>query len=159
MRLSLLFTTLATVAAVATTTGAQPAPRVMTGMPAADLTTLDKLRKQVWVDWFTGDTASLRRVLGPELVAISAGEPHWQSLDQTIAGSAAFKRTGATLVSVTFDSTMVHRSGDVVVMFSHYAVVTQNKGTRDTQKGRATEVFVRHAGRWVHTSWHLDSTN
>jgi ketosteroid isomerase-like protein len=135
---------------------AQAAPRVATTFAGAELARLETVRKAVWVDWFSGDTAALRRALGPELVALSPGAPHWQSLDQSIAASADFKAKGGKLVSVAFDSTMTHRFGEVAVMFAHYTVITENGGKRSTQKGRATEVFVRTNGRWVHTSWHLD---
>lgn len=140
----------------ALTVEAQPAPRVSTSLPAAELAALDKIRKDVWVNWFAGDTAALRRVLTPELVAISPDVPHWQSLEQTLAASAGFKAGGGKLLSVEFDSTSVHRFGDVVVMFSHYRLALTHDGQRTTQKGRATEVFVRHRGEWVHTSWQLD---
>lgn len=136
--------------------GAQAAPRVTTTLSAAELTALESVRKAVWVDWFSGDTAALHRVLAPELVAIGGGAPHWQSLGQSLASSADFKATGGKFLSVAFDSAVTHLFGDVVVMFSHYTVVTENAGARSTQKGRATEVFVRTNGRWVHTSWHLD---
>ena len=142
----------------ASTLAAQPAPRVATTLGAAELSELEAIRKSVWVDWFSGDTAALRRVLGPELVAMSPGEPHWQSLGESLDGSAGFKEGGGRFVSVAFDSSTVHRFGDVVVMFSHYRVVTENQGARSTLQGRATEVFVRANGRWVHTSWHLDET-
>jgi ketosteroid isomerase-like protein len=135
---------------------AQAAPRVTATLSAAELNALETVRKAVWVDWFSGDTAALHRVLAPELVAVSAGAPHWQSLSQSIASSADFRAKGGRFVSVAFDSAMTHRFGDVVVMFSHYTVVTENADKRSTQKGRATEVFVRTNGRWVHTSWHLD---
>lgn len=138
--------------------GAQAAPRVATSLVPAELTELEAIRKKVWVDWFSGDTAALRQVLGPELVAMSPGEPHWQSLEESLAASAQFKANGGRLVSVTFDSSTVHRLGDAVVMFSHYAVVTENGGERSTLAGRATEVFVRSNDRWVHTSWHLDDS-
>ncbi|MEP6619745.1 MAG: nuclear transport factor 2 family protein [bacterium] len=143
--------------AAASPIAAQAAPRVTTTLSAADLTALEGVRKSVWVDWFSGDTAALSRTLGPELVAISATAPHWMSRRQSVAASADFKAKGGRFVSVAFDSAMTHRFGDVVVMFSHYAVVTENAGIRKTQKGRATEVFVRANLRWVHTSWHLDS--
>lgn len=146
------------VAAVsATTVQAQPAPRIATSLPAAELATLDRIRKDVWVNWFAGDTAALRRVLTPELVAISPDVPHWQDLEQTLAASAGFKAGGGRLLSVDFDSTTVHRFGDVVVMFSHYRLALMHDGQRATQKGRATEVFVRHRGQWLHTSWQLDA--
>jgi hypothetical protein len=143
--------------AAASSLAAQAAPRVTTTLSATELATLEVVRKAVWVDWFSGDTMALRRVLGPELVAMSAGAPHWQSLSETIAGSARFKADGGKFVSVAFDSAMTHRFGETVVMFSRYSVVTEQKEARTTRKGRATEVFVRTHGRWVHTSWHLDA--
>jgi hypothetical protein len=144
------------VIALSSPLAAQSAPRVTGTLPAAELTALERIRHDVWVHWFSGDTAALRRVLGPELVAISPDVAHWQSLEQSLAGSARFKSGGGRLISVSFDSTAIHRFGEVVVMFSHYAVVTEHSGSRATQKGRATELFVRQAGKWVHTSWHLD---
>lgn len=135
---------------------AQSAPRVATTLPPAELAALETIRKDVWVHWFAGDTAALRRVLGPELIAISPDSPTFQSLEKTLSGSAAFKAGGGRLISVAFDSTTIHRFDHVVVMFSHYAVEMESGGKPFTQKGRATEVFVRHQGRWVHTSWHLD---
>lgn len=142
--------------AVTSPLAAQAAPRVTATLSAAELNTLEKVRKAVWVDWFSGDTAALHRVLAPELVAVSSVASHWQSVNQAIASSADFKAKGGRFVSVAFDSAMTHRFGDVVVMFSHYTVVTENEEMRSTRKGRATEVFVRTNGRWVHTSWHLD---
>ena len=97
-------------------------------------------------------------MLGPELIAISNDSPDYQSLDFTLTGAAQFKASGATLASVTFNATKVHRFGDVVVMFSHYAIDIDKAGQRSAQHGRATEVFVRRNGRWVHTSWHIDVT-
>jgi ketosteroid isomerase-like protein len=135
---------------------AQVASRVATTMPPTELAALEAVRRGVWADWFSGDTAALRRSLAPELVAISPGSPHWQGLQESIAGSAKFKADGGRFVSVAFDSSMVHRFGDVVVMFSHYRVITASSQGQRTQKGRATEVFVRSNDAWVHTSWHLD---
>lgn len=137
---------------------AQPAPRVATTLAGAERAELLRVRKDVWVHWFTGDTAGLRRVLAPELVAISPDSPDYQSLATTIAGSADFAKSGRKLESVAFARDSIHRFGDVVVMFSRYTVVTSGRNAF-TQQGRATEVFVRRASRWVHTSWHLDVTD
>jgi hypothetical protein len=146
------------VAAAASPLAAQVAPRVATTLPAGELSALMAIRKAVWVDWFGGDTTALKHVLGPELIAISPDSPNWQSLSESLAASAQFKAGGGKLVSVTFDSDVIHRFGDVVVMFSRYSLVMENGGQQATQKGRATEVFVRSNGKWVHTSWHLDAT-
>ena len=137
---------IATVLALAMAAGqlsAQAAPRTAAALSGAELAGLETVRRAVWVDWFSGDTAALRRVLGPELVAIAPGVPHWHSLDESLAASAGFKASGGRLVSVSFDSTMTHRFGETVVMFSHYTVVTENGGRRQIQRGRATEVFIR----------------
>ncbi|MBI3790673.1 MAG: nuclear transport factor 2 family protein [Gemmatimonadetes bacterium] len=136
--------------------GAQPAPRMSTPLPAAELTALEAARKEVWVRWFEGDTAALRRMLSPELVAMSTGDTLWQSLDQTIAASAAFKRDGGKFVSVAFDSRATHHFNGTAVLFARYTIVTERKGKRATSHGRLTEVFVRSGPRWVHTSWHLE---
>lgn len=137
---------------------AQSAPRVTTPLPPQEMDALLAVREQVWSHWFSGDTAALRRVLPPELVAISPDSGHWRSLEETLAGSAQFKARGATLDSLRFSETAAHRIGDVVVLFSHYAVYTSKAGAHSVQVGRATEVFVRRGARWVHPSWHLDVT-
>jgi ketosteroid isomerase-like protein len=138
---------------------AQVPTRVATTLPPAELATLEALRKDIWVYWFTGDTTSLRKVLGPELIAISADSKLWQNLEESLAGSAQFKASGGRLLSVEFDNTTIHRFGDVVVMFSSYAVTTDRAGQSTRSTGRGTEVFVRVAGQWVHTSWHLETTS
>jgi hypothetical protein len=147
---------LALMIATASPLAAQAAPRVTTPLPAAELAALESLRASVWEQWFTGDTAALRRVLAPELVAIGTDAHLWRSLDETLAASAGYKASGARFVSVAFDNKVTHHFGNTVVMFSRYSVITENKGERRTQTGHATEVFVRSGGRWVHTSWQLD---
>lgn len=134
---------------------AQPAPRMSTELPAADRTQLEQVRRSVWVHWFAGDTAALRRILAPELVAISPDGR--QTLGQSLAGSAGFAAGGGRLVSLDFVDNVFHRFGDAVVLFSRYALVTEGGGRKQAQQGHVTEVFVRRAGRWVHTSWHLDN--
>lgn len=147
---------LLTLVAAAVPLAAQNAPNASGTLPAAELAQLESIRKDVWVQWFTGDTVSLKRILPPELVAISPDGEHWQSLTETLNGSAWFRESGGELEDVSFERTHIHRFGEVVVMFSHYSVNTRRNGQRSTQRGRATEVFVRRNGRWVHTSWHLD---
>ena len=142
--------------AAASIAGAQSAPRVASTLPASERAELEKIRKDVWVMWFAGDTAGMRKVLGPELVALSADEPRWATLEMTLAKSAEFKASGGRLSAVRFDSTTIHRFGDAVVMFSKYEIDLDNNGQKAMVKGRATEVFVRANGKWVHTSWHLD---
>jgi Domain of unknown function (DUF4440) len=150
------FLTVLLMLAAAAPLSSQTAPNVSTTLPAAERAELEAIRRDVWIHWFSGDTLALKRVLPPELVAISPDDEHWQSLSETLKGSAAFRASGAVLEEVTFDRTHIQRFGEVVVMFSHYEVRTRRDAERSSQRGRATEVFVRLNGRWVHTSWHLD---
>ena len=87
------------------TMAAQGAPRVAAPLPPAELKALEAIRKDVWVHWFTGDTAGLRRVLPPELIAISPDGTPWQTLEQTLEGSIKFKAAGNRFISVTFEGT------------------------------------------------------
>ena len=156
VRALLMALSAAIVVPLAAPLGAQAAPRVATTFTATELAELEVVRRKVWLDWFAGDTAALRQVLGPELVAVGPDSPHWQSRDETLAASAWFKESGGRLLEITFDSTVVHRLGDVAVMFSHYAMRTSRAGAVSPRSGKVTEVFVRQRGRWVHTSWHID---
>ena len=70
------------------------APQVATSLSQGELKTLETLRRDVWIQWFAGDTAALRRVLVPELIAISPDSELWQGLEQTLEGSARFKAGG-----------------------------------------------------------------
>jgi len=47
--------------------------------------------------------------------------------------------------------------GDVAVVYSQYLFEVETAGARQVSSGRATEVFVRRAGRWVNPGWHMDS--
>ncbi len=78
-------------AAAATPLSAQAAPRIAMTLSGTDLADLVAVRERVRVDWFSGDTASLRTVLGLELVAIAAGVPHWHFLEQSLAASSDFR--------------------------------------------------------------------
>lgn len=144
------------IVALATSLAAQPAPRMGTPLAGAELRALELVRDSVWVHWFSGDTAGLRRVLSPELVAMSSGDTLWQSLDQTVSGAAEFKKGGGRFVSVAFDHKTTHHFNGTAVLFARYTIVTERGGKRRTERGRVTEVFVRSGARWVHTSWHLD---
>jgi len=45
----------------------------------------------------------------------------------------------------------------VVVLYSVYEIaIVGGAGKASTMRGRATEVFVRRDGRWLHPGWHLD---
>jgi hypothetical protein len=53
-------------AAAATPLSAQAAPRVARTLSGAEFAALEAVREAGCVDWFSGDTASLHTVRGPE---------------------------------------------------------------------------------------------
>ena len=89
-------------------------------------------------------------------MAISPDAPGYQSLSTTLAGSARYGAEPGRRVVISFDSTVVHRFGQVAVLFSRYRVAATKDGVSSLEQGLSTEIFVRHDRRWVQTSWHLD---
>ncbi len=133
---------------------AVPLTASITGRRYAELLTA---RRAVWGAWFTGDTATLRRHLAPELVAIGPDSRPWHTLAHSLEESERFAAAGSRLMDVAFPLTVPHRFGATVVLFSEYRVLLAAGDDVRAQQGRPTEVFVRSGGRWVHTSWHLDA--
>lgn len=134
------------------------APRVVRILPEPDRVAVEKVRREVWTAWYAGDTATLRRLVAPELVAISPDAPHLVSRTESNREAARYAGRGGRLDALEFADTKVHAFGDVVVLFSRYAVRATSGGRSEFQRGRATEIFVRRGGRWMQTSWHLDVT-
>ena len=135
------------------------APQVTSDLPGHRLAELLLLRRKVWQAWFGGDTATLRRHLGPELVAIGPDSRPWERLGESLEASARFVADGSELLGVEFPVTVTHRFGPVVVLFSEYRLMHARNGALRALQGRSTEVFVESGGRWVHTSWHLDAVS
>jgi len=133
---------------------ARPAPAGT--LSAADLADLLRVRKSVWEQFFIGDTAGMRAVLSPSLIAITSSDTLWHGLEETLASSAAFAKGGGAVRGLTFTSDVVHNLGDVAVMFSQYRYERITNGASTTVRGHVTEVFVKRNGRWEHTSWHID---
>jgi hypothetical protein len=49
-----------------------------------------KVREAVWRAWFAGDTPSLERLVPPGTIAISAGEPKWQTQKEVLQSASNF---------------------------------------------------------------------
>jgi ketosteroid isomerase-like protein len=129
--------------------------------PAPDAATqreLLALREAAWRTWFSNDQEGFRRIVPDELVGLSWSGGPWEDRAQTMAQMQEFAKGGMTLKSLEFPRNVFQHYGDVVILYSTFRLVlTSPSGQLDETAGRATEIFVRRAGRWIHTGWHLDA--
>jgi ketosteroid isomerase-like protein len=114
-------------------------------------------RETVWRSFFSGDTKTLRSVLGKELVGINAGEEGWMNRAGALAAAKEMRERGARLLRLEFPKTEIQFYGDNAIVYSQYAYELEIGAHRETASGRATEVFIRRGGGWVNPGWHLDS--
>ena len=117
-----------------------------------------RLREAAWRAWFGGDEAALRGILPSDFLGISAKAGPMATLDITIEQSRAFHAGGGRLVSLKFPETKFQRYGDVVILYGNYVAVIETGGKEQTSQGRLTEMFLKRGNTWVHTGWHLDTT-
>jgi ketosteroid isomerase-like protein len=117
-----------------------------------------EVREQVWRAWFAGDTKTLENLVPAEAIVISDGEEKWKNQREVIRSSAEFHEKGGQLIRLEFPHTDVQHFGDVVIVWSSYVLETESGGKRSSSVGRATEIFVRHDGRWTNPGWHTSST-
>jgi ketosteroid isomerase-like protein len=112
-------------------------------------------REAVWRAWFGGDAAALTGMLPPELVAIDTSGS-FETLKSTVDASRGFAAGGGKLTRLAFPKTELQAYGATVIVYTTYDMDIVADGKTTTQKGAATEVFVRQAdGRWLNTGWHL----
>ncbi len=116
-----------------------------------------KVREAVWRSWFANDVSTLRELVPPGTIVISAGEPQWKHQPEVLQSAVDFQAQGGKLVRLEFPRTEIQRFGDVAILYSQYIVETEMKGKRSVSAGRATEVFVLHNGQWTNPGWHTDA--
>jgi ketosteroid isomerase-like protein len=115
------------------------------------------VRDSAWHAWFAGDRATLEKLMPPDALTISAGTAEWHDLAGVLESSAAFAATGAKLTRLAFPRTEVQVYGDAAFVYSLYEFDLDGPQGKRSAAGRATEIFVRQDGRWLHPGWHLDS--
>lgn len=114
-------------------------------------------RETAWRAWFAGDTAALEAMLPAEFLSYGMTGEETSDRAKTLAASRGFAASGGRLERLAFPDTRAQRFGDVVVLYSVYEIgIVDGAGKESTMRGRATEVFVRRDGRWLHPGWHLD---
>jgi ketosteroid isomerase-like protein len=112
-------------------------------------------REAVWRAWFGGDTAVLGKALPPELVTIEP-DGSFGTLKSNLDGSRGFAAAGGKLTRLVFPKTEIQAYGATAILYTTYEMDLLSDGKKTTQKGAATEVFVRRPdGRWVNTGWQL----
>ncbi len=114
-------------------------------------------REAIWRAWFSNDRSELSALLPDRVIAINFGEDEWQDRQTVIQSSESWVESGGGLVSLDFPRTEFQIFGDVAVLYSIFEIETVYAGERSTQRGRATEVFIKEDGRWKNAGWHLDS--
>jgi hypothetical protein len=114
-----------------------------------------KVREAVWRAWYSGDRKTLATLLPPELITLHSGSDRFGSYESIVADSERFAKSGARLVRLTFPRTEFQSYGNTVIIYTTYELELDNAGKKTTERGVATEMFVNHAGKWVHTGWHL----
>jgi ketosteroid isomerase-like protein len=145
-----LFIIAAVIAIVAGSTKSFPANQDDRGQ-------LLKVREAVWRSWFANNATTLRELVPPGTIVISAGEPQWKHQPEVLQSSVDFQAQGGRLVRLEFPRTEIQRFGDVAILYSQYIVETEMKGKHSVSAGRATEVFVLHDGQWTNPGWHTDT--
>ena len=115
------------------------------------------IRDTAWRSYFANDQATMARLFPPNFIAIGWSGGPWLDRSGTLADAADFASHGGSLVALDFPHTEIQLFGDVAVVYSMYVVEFNYDGIATRQSGRATEVFQKKDGHWVHPSWHLDS--
>jgi ketosteroid isomerase-like protein len=116
-----------------------------------------KVREAVWRSWFANDASTLKELVPPGTIVISAGERQWKHQAEVLQSAVDFQAQGGKLTHLEFPRTEIQRFGDVAILYSEYIVETERKGKRSLSSGRATEVFVLHDGHWTNPGWHTDA--
>jgi hypothetical protein len=110
-------------------------------------------REAVWRAWYSGDTAALKEMLPPELVTMESSG--WGERDGIIAASEAFAKKGGKLTRLEFPKTEIQAYGNTVIIYTSYELDLLEGNKTRTERGKATEIFVRRGGKWLNTGWQL----
>jgi len=112
-------------------------------------------REAVWRAWFAGDTKQLTTLLPPELVTIEPSSNTFGTLKSNLEASRGFAGGGGKLTRLVFPTTEIQAYGATVILYTTFEMDVLEGGKTRTDRGAATEVFVRRDGRWINTGWQL----
>jgi ketosteroid isomerase-like protein len=121
----------------------------------SERTSLLAAREAAWRAWFAGDADALGKLVPPELVTIEPDSDAFGTHASTVAASRGFAASGGKLTRLVFPRTEFQAYGNTVIIYTLYEMdITTGGGTR-TDRGAATEIFVRQNDRWINTGWQL----
>lgn len=124
-------------------------------LDAAERAALLAAREAVWRAWFAGDTATLSTLVPPELITIDPGSDTFGTRASNLDGARGFAAAGGKLARLVFPRTEVQAYGSTAILYTTYEMDLVNGGKTTTERGAATEVFVRQDGHWINTGWQL----
>ena len=112
-------------------------------------------REAVWRAYYSGDTKALSVLLPPELITMHSGSDAFGTYDSIVAGAERFAKGGGKLTRLVFPRTEFQAYGSTVIIYTTYELDIEKGGSVTTERGKATEVFVRRGGKWLNTGWQL----
>jgi Domain of unknown function (DUF4440) len=111
-------------------------------------------REAVWRAWFAGDTEALEKLLPPELITLESSDK-FGTRASNLEGSRGFAGSGGKLTRLVFARTEFQVYGSTVIIYTTYEMDLVNEGKTNTERGVATEIFVKQNGHWQNTGWQL----
>jgi ketosteroid isomerase-like protein len=115
-------------------------------------------REAVWRAYFSGDRATLEKLIPEETIAIDpGGDDTWSNRKTILDGAVEFAKSGGKLVKLEFPKTEIQVYGATAIVYSNYSYELESGGQNINRSGRVTEVFVLRKGQWVNPGWHMDS--
>ena len=132
-------------------------PDATAALSPSERTALLEAREKVWRAWFTNDRAKLEELLPAETIAGTGGQAGWENREKVLAGSERFAASGAKLVDLQFPGTEIQCYGDVAIVYTTFRFEIETKGKRAANVGKATEIFVKRADRWLNPGWLMAS--
>jgi ketosteroid isomerase-like protein len=115
-------------------------------------------REAVWRSYFSGDRATLEKLLPADLIAVDPSG-NWSNRQSVLEESVRFAAGGGKLLRLEFPKTEIQAYGNTAILYSSYLYEIDRAGKRSVQSGRVSEVFVLRNGHWVNPSWHMDGGN
>jgi hypothetical protein len=111
-------------------------------------------REAVWRAWFAGNTDALSKLVPPELITLESSEK-FGTRASNLEGSRGFAASGGKLARLDFPRTEFQAYGSTVILYTTYELDLVSGGKTNTERGIATEIFVKQNGHWQNTGWQL----